>query len=379
MKPKILVAVYNTIEHDGRVKRSCETLSDHYEVQLFCVSGEEIYESDAYGITRCSLPKGFPAVARLFLFWLKFIRYVWRHEPQLVYAHDFFLAFPGLVAARLVKAACVYDAHELIIPDASRKTPIRTKCFYLLEKLSIRRHNVVIAANRQRAELMANHYRLTALPVIVRNITRQTYNHRSREHILERYPILTKRNGDVHVVYVGAMDMSRGLDNIIDAFSVLPDSYKLVLIGGGPDLTRIASRASIAGSQQLKIVGPIPHDDVQDVIATGDVGIVVYSMDGLNNLYCSPNKIFEYAQAGVPVVTSCQPPLKEMVERYNIGAVVGCTEPPNRDSYAKAIHKVASQVERFGRNLLLFLRCHQIESEQQRLTNAVNRIFCAKP
>ncbi len=371
-KPKIVIAVYNPIEYDGRVKRSCETLASHYEVKLYCLSGSTTFNCDQYEIIRhAHFNKIRSSLLRQLIFWFGFIYFVWKQKPQLVYAHDFFLALPGVLAAKLVGATSVYDAHELIIPEPSLKMSFRDAIFYFCEKVSIKHHQIVIAANKQRSQLMAEHYGLNILPVVVRNITKITYNNSIVSEVLEKYPELKKKSGDIHIVYMGDMNLSRGIGQIIDAIFLLPNNYKLILVGTGPDLAMIRAIAIASTSDKLRIIGNIPNNDIQDVISTGDLGVIVYSMIGLNNFYCSPNKIFEYTQAGLPVITTCQPPLKEMVEKYGIGVVVGCESALIQTSYADAIRLVASNLRQYRNQIPLFLQQHKLEAEQEILLNVI--------
>jgi hypothetical protein len=50
------------------------------------------------------------------------------------------------------------------------------------------------------------------------------------------------------------------------------------------------------------------------VTAGADVGVIPYRNVGLNNFFTSPNKLFEYCAAGVPVAASRFPELSKVVE-----------------------------------------------------------------
>ena len=88
----------------------------------------------------------------------------------MIYAHDYFTAFPSRISAFLTGALLVYDAHELIIPEENFRLGLRSKFFYWLEKLSLGRASLVIAANSERAELMKEHYGLSSAPIPIKNI-----------------------------------------------------------------------------------------------------------------------------------------------------------------------------------------------------------------
>jgi glycosyltransferase involved in cell wall biosynthesis len=53
---------------------------------------------------------------------------------------------------------------------------------------------------------------------------------------------------------------------------------------------------------------------------------VRYNFDCLNNLYCAPNKIFEYGSFGIPILANDVPGLQETVRRYSAGLCVNAQE-----------------------------------------------------
>ena len=55
--------------------------------------------------------------------------------------------------------------------------------------------------------------------------------------------------------------------------------------------------------------------------SSADYGILFYEDSCLNHRYCSPNKIFEYFMAGLPVLTSNLFEMKRLVESEGVGIV----------------------------------------------------------
>lgn len=54
---------------------------------------------------------------------------------------------------------------------------------------------------------------------------------------------------------------------------------------------------------------------------SADYGILFYEDTCLNHRYCSPNKIFEYFMAEIPVIVSNLYEMKRLVDTYNVGEV----------------------------------------------------------
>ena len=51
------------------------------------------------------------------------------------------------------------------------------------------------------------------------------------------------------------------------------------------------------------------------------IGIISYPFTSYNNIYCAPNKIFEYAAMGLPFIATEQPIFKHAQEQYHTGRV----------------------------------------------------------
>ena len=62
---------------------------------------------------------------------------------------------------------------------------------------------------------------------------------------------------------------------------------------------------------------PVPQEKLLIHTRCATLGVIPFQFVGLNNYYATPNKLFEYIAAGLPVVASNFPELKRIVEGYN--------------------------------------------------------------
>lgn len=367
---KILMAVFNPIDFDGRVKRSVETLSQEMNLTLFCPaigSTGDLDLPESVVIKRALMRwKVWPTVVALAVFWLQFIYLSFIIRPKIIYAHDYYLSFPGLIAAKLTRALSIYDAHELIIPDPNVSMSIRNKFFYLLEKISIQSYDLVFSANEERSKLMKSHYELQYLPTPILNVSKPTLTNNCSD-LLERFPQLQRDDYDCFVVYMGDVSLKRGLAQVIDSFQQLPSNFSLIIIGSGTDYDSLEKRfnASEIKNRRVRMLGSVPQLLIQDLLNLCDIGLVIYSMEGLNNYYCSPNKIYEYTQAGLPVVATAQPPLVNIIEKYKIGKIAGEDGlQAGAVEFATAIKFVFSNYNELVSNIPFFLNKNTLESQQ---------------
>jgi glycosyltransferase involved in cell wall biosynthesis len=380
-RPRILMAVFNPLDFDGRVQRSAEALGAIADVEVFAIEGRTGFKPpDSYRLSVLPVQAGeFGSNRMLHLRFLReLVKRARQMRPHLVYAHDFFLATPGWIAARLSGARFVYDAHELVIPGALGRdyAQLQERIWYWLEKFAVRRAELVIAANEPRARVMQEHYRLAQQPTSIRNITVPPPAANDRAELLLKYPVLARRDSDECLcVYQGDVDLHRGLAPVMDAFALLGPGYRLLVVGGGPDVENVRARAAQYGDRaRVDVVGKVPRATLHGILSACDIGICVYAYTGLNNIYCSPNKVFEYAQAGLAVVATGQPPLVELVADSGIGRIAGTRAPPTAEEMAEAIRQARATLGQHRAALPGFLAGNRWQDEMQRLRSAVQQL-----
>jgi glycosyltransferase involved in cell wall biosynthesis len=363
---KVLAAVFNSLAYDGRVQRACEALAEIADVDLFCLEGPDHAEGLPFSVTPVRLSRSpiFRSI-RYVEFCRRFLSHARRERPDLIHAHDYYLALPGAIAARTTRAKLIYDAHELVIPEAMRTLSLRERFFYSCERFAVPRADLIIAANEERASLMAGHYLLDKPPLVVRNIQPWV-----EPCVPTRSNPAAQSADDKWIIYQGHVSLARGLDRILAAVPFLPPYVKLQILGGGPDDRKVrdeVQRLNIA--DRVGIIGRVPKEKVQDELRRCHVGVLVYPFVGLNNIYCAPNKLYEYAQARLPVVATAQPPLKSAVEGYGIGVTYG--PEATATEIAECIMRVIRDTPAFSSGLGRFLADHSWQHEAERLRAVV--------
>ena len=173
---------------------------------------------------------------------------------------------------------------------------------------------------------------------------------------------------------MGDISFLRGIDVLIDAVLNLPQNFKLILVGVGPDFNEILNKYKIF-PDKIRLIGSVTHDEVQDVVSTADIGVVVYSNKGLNNVYCSPNKIYEYTQAGLVVLTTSQPSLLNIINKYKIGAVFGCNDNTSLSEISDIISDISNNITYYQKNIPIFLDSNNYMIEQKKIEDSVYKIL----
>jgi glycosyltransferase involved in cell wall biosynthesis len=94
---------------------------------------------------------------------------------------------------------------------------------------------------------------------------------------------------------------------------------------------------------------PVPQSVLLSYTSSADIGIVPYPPIDLNSRYCTPNKLFEFIVAGLPILANDLPELRTFVHDNGFGQVHPLDGPAET---ARAIEMMfASDLEVYRRRL----------------------------
>ncbi|MDP6540625.1 MAG: glycosyltransferase family 4 protein [Planctomycetota bacterium] len=114
------------------------------------------------------------------------------------------------------------------------------------------------------------------------------------------------------VVYTGGLLAWKGVDVLVEAARGLPQAQ--VVIAGGMDADVARLRAAARGVEGLRVDGFQAPERVPLYLAAADVGVVPNrSRPAISARYTSPLKVFEAMAAGLPLVASDLPSLREVL------------------------------------------------------------------
>jgi glycosyltransferase involved in cell wall biosynthesis len=259
-----------------------------------------------------------------------------RETCDILVGHDMPAMLPLLPWLLRRRIPAIYNAHELWSEAAEDNAPLRG-AWRRLEHLVCRRAARVVVPESNRADIVHREYGAPRLPVIVRNIPPDPPPYAASTLLRERFSL---DDDAVIVLYQGLFAPTRCLLPLLDAFRHLPARYHCVLAGeGDPDYTAGVLRQAETLDGRVHRLPWTPPEELRSVTASADVGVLLYSRDGRNNIYAAPNKLYEYIFAGLPLVSSSFPGLQSVIEQGGYGA---CAEPEDAQSIAAAIVKAAA-------------------------------------
>jgi glycosyltransferase involved in cell wall biosynthesis len=262
-----------------------------------------------------------------------------RAKADIYHAHDLNNLEVAYRAAQKSGARLVYDAHELFPEMANRWVRLKRRAWRRLEKRMTPRTDLNITVNDLIAEEMARRYGIRP-PLVVLNCPnpppdfdpRARHNHlRERLELPDEHPV---------VLYQGWMSEGRGLENLVRAAPLLAKGAVVVFMGYGEYEGELRRLAEAHGEGRVLFLPAVPQRDLLAYCASADVGVIPYQAVDLNNYYTSPNKLFDFIQAALPIVASDLPFLRRVIVGEGGGVVAKLDAP---EDYKRAINEVLTR------------------------------------
>lgn len=353
--------LYGPLESDARVLRTLGVLSKmRKDVILLSCNTKSGVSIDGVKIKNLSF-KFFGIKSYLSYCYNSFSLF-WnnRKNIDLVYLNDFYSIIPGLIISFLFrKQSIIYDAHELILSDINHKESRKNRFFAWFEKILVKRVGKVVEANKERMELIASRYSLKNVDYVL-NISDTKFI---------SYHRAIPNNGPIRIVYQGVLAKSRNLVFFLKCLKRLPAHFELVYIGEGDALSELKDEAKRLGiDNRVSFTGRLTNKEMLRYLSTCHVGIISYPFINLNNIYCSPNKIFEYAAMSLPFISTNQPFIVQIQQLYSIGRTF---EFDDINSFTIEIKTLVENYDSYIKGFETFLTDYSYVKEMDKLESII--------
>ena len=232
-------------------------------------------------------------------------------------ACDLDTALPVWLRARLGGQPFVYDAHELFteVPEVVARPAVQ-RLWRWVEAFVVPRARLAYTVGPALAGVFRQRYGRSF--AVVRNVSRL-----AAADAAPRPP-----PADGYILYQGALNMGRGLENLLDAMPHV--AGRLVICGEGDRSAALRARAGKLGllaSGQVEFRGFVRPEALREVTRRAAVGVMLLENIGLSYYYSLANKFFDYVHAGIPQVLVDFPEYRALNDQFDVAELVADLQP----------------------------------------------------
>ncbi len=264
----------------------------------------------------------------------------------------------GLKAYKLLSPKLfIYDARELYLPYEMKDMKSKIGCYF--EKKIIEKANIVICANEERKTIMEKEFKTKNSIMVFDNFRKLEYSDMANiSEFEEKYKELFA-DSSFNIISTAGCDISRLTDKLVLAMKNLNFNARLILVGckDGADKEILKEIIEKNNINKVTFIDRVNLDELKYLISKSQVGVSTYHQKNQNNMYCSSGKIYEYVYEGKPIVTSTNPTLKNVIDKYQFGAY--------SDDLSQAIEDVYKNYEIFKKNAETIIEDRVVEKKHE--------------
>ena len=361
---RAIVSVINDLVTDQRVNKSCLALQKAgYEVLLIGRKQRKSPPMDErpYASHRMKLlfEKGplFYAEYNIRLFFFLLF-----HRAQLLLSNDLDTILPNYFISRLNGSKMVFDSHEYFTetPELVGRPKVQ-RVWKRIEGYVVPKLDEMITVCDSIAELFREKYGVKVH--VIRNIPpRKTLPPKG-----DRAALGLPSDKHLLVLQGSGINIQRGAEELVQAMAQLNDCF-LMIIGGGDVLLILKQMVEdMMITDRVCFFPRMPYQQMMAYTQLAELGFCLDKDTNLNYRFSLPNKLFDFIQAGVPIVASHLTEIEKIIRQYDLGMFIENHEPA---TIASTIREALADDVRKGQwkqNLSVAARDLCWENEEQKL------------
>ena len=361
---RAIVSVINDLVTDQRVNKSCLALQKAgYEVVLVGRKQRKSPPMDerTYVTHRMKLlfEKGPVFYAeyniRLFFFLLF-------HHADLLLSNDLDTILPNYFVSWMKGIKMLFDSHEYFTetPELVGRPKVQ-KVWKKIEGFVVPKLGEMITVCDSIADLFREKYGVECQ--VIRNIPPRKALPPRGDKIALDLP------DDKHLLILqgSGINIQRGAEELVQAMQYLDDCF-LMIIGGGdvlPTLKQMVEKLKI--TDHVRFLPRMPYQQMMAYTQLAELGFCLDKDTNLNYRFSLPNKLFDFIQAGVPIIASHLTEIEKIIRQYDLGLFIENHEPATIASTIKDALSNAERTAQWKQNLALAAQELCWENEEQKL------------
>ena len=366
--------------HESRVLKEVNTITVYTDIEKIYIAALHESEllpsekiSDQISLKRFilktrNLPKNIPfQLIKYVEFIFKTYFFYRKKNIKVINIHTLALLPLGVFLKYSFGAKLIYDTHELETETRNLKG-IKKLLVKKLESLFIHACDDVICVNQSIAQWYQERYQMEDSPVVILNTPVFKVLKKKKDLFRQEFNISEETT---IFLYQGGLTTGRNIELLLEAFSKIKSSKSaIIFMGFGPLEEKVKRHAEKTSNIFFKPA--VSQELLLDYTSSADIGFVIIDKGSLNNLMSLPNKLFEYAMAGVGVIASNNIEIKKFVQNYNCGF---CIEDVNSKSIISTIKLITDEsINLFSINALKMSKENNWSHQEKTLIEIYKKI-----
>ncbi len=277
-------------------------------------------------------------------------------------SNDLDTLLANFLASRFRGKKLVYDTHEFYteVPELMDRPAVR-RIWLAIERWTFPKLKTIITVNQSIADAYKERYGNDVH--VVRNIPMK----RDLGPLPSRKELGLPEDKHILIMQGAGINIQRGAEEAVLAMKELPQCV-LLFIGGGdawPVIERMMKEHGLG--DRVRLLDRLPYERMMAYTRNADLGLTLDKDTNLNYRFSLPNKLFDYLNAGIPVLATDLPEVARIVRQYDAGVVIPAPDPASIVSMVKALFADPTRVERLRANATFAAREMDGEKELQKL------------
>jgi len=364
----IYISVINDLSTDQRVARTCSVWHEAgFRIILIGrrFSNSKPLERD-YQVKRFRflINKGplfyFLYNVRLFFFLL------FQKKIDVLYANDLDTLGANALISIVRRKPLIYDSHEFFlgVPEIQDK-PLVKWVWRSIEKFSFPHVDRFITVNDSIAKLYSKIYKKEI--TVVRNMP----IYKPILNPLKRFDLELPEDAFIMVMQGAGINVNRGYEEAIHSMNFIENAL-LLIIGRGDvidDLKALVKELKL--EPKVWFLGVLPYEKMMQYTSLSDIGLTLDKDLSINYRFSLPNKLFDYINAGIPVLGSDLPEVSKIILDYEVGIIIEDVQPVLIANAVNVFKKDADLLHKYKENCKIASKKLNWELEQKKLNEIV--------
>lgn len=344
---RVVVSVTNDLVTDQRVHKVCTALEEMgCEVLLVgrvlknSLPIERKYKTRRFRLlfTKSAL---FYAEYNIRLFF--FLMFV---KADIFLSNDLDTLTANYFASVLRRKKLVYDSHEYYTgtPELMH-AHFNRNVWKFFERLIFPRLKHIYTVNQSIADMYSKEYKKDNIKIIRNIAPRFTFEKKAT-----RSEFGMPEDKKIIILQGSGINVQRGAEEAVLAMKYIEGAV-LYIIGNGDVFELLKQMRLEQGLEnKITILGRMPYAQLMQFTMNADLGLSLDKGISLNYRFSLPNKIFDYIQAGIPILASDLPEVARIVKGYNVGETIDSHDPEQIALKIKDIVFDSSKSEMYKHN-----------------------------